>query len=339
MFFAVSIPGEKKEAMTATRQNTLKPFFKRPWAAWALSVLVCWAWPVLHAAAEVKPSFLYKLSDFDGPVAFKSARIEVDNQRDEIYVADTRQGEIRIFNANGMEVYRFGDDGNFGSLIDIAVTEKGEILVIGRKGNQPVIIRCDFKGRPQNTLSLRNLPPEYAAILPNQMVYADGRLYLLDSIRLQLVVTDTEGLFRKAYDFARLIGIDEKKRANTEIGGFSVDPYGNILFTIPVMFSAFRLSPEGDIQSFGTPGSAPGRFGVVGGIAADAQGYCYVADRLKSVVLIFDAQFNFQTEFGYRGRQPHNLISPGDIELGAEGRLYISQMGNRGVSVFKITHP
>ncbi len=339
MFFAVFIHKEKREAMTAAAKSTSKPFFKRLWAAWALSVLVCWAWPVLHAAAEVKPSFLFKLSDFDGPVAFKSAQIEVDKQREEIYVADTRQGEIRIFNSNGMEVYRFGDDGSFGSMIDIAVTKKGEILVLGRKGNQAAIIRCDFKGRPLNTLSLKNLPSEYAAILPDQMMYWDGQLYLLDTIRLLLVVTDTDGFFRKAYDIAQLIGIDEKKRANTEIGGFSVDPYGNILFTIPVMFSAFKLSPAGEIQSFGSPGSAPGRFGIVGGIVADAQGYTYVADRLKSVVLIFDGQFNFQTEFGYRGRKPHNLISPGDLKLDSEGRLYIAQMGNRGVSVFKITHP
>jgi len=304
-----------------------------------VALSVAWAWPVAQAIAEVHPSFLYKLSDFDGPVAFKSAQIEVDNQRKEIYVADTRQAEIRIFNTNGMEVYRFGDDGSIGSLIDIAISKKGEIFVLGQKNNQLTLTRCDFKGRPLNTLSLKQLPTEYAAILPNRFTIWNDQLYLLDAIALKLVVTDTDGLFRKGYDIARLIGIDEKKRANTEIGGFSVDPHGNVLFTIPVMFSAFKLSPEGVILSFGTPGSAPGRFGVVGGIVADAQGYTYVADRLKSVVLIFDRNFNFQTEFGYRGRQPHNLISPGDIELDAEGRLYISQMGNRGVSVFKITHP
>jgi hypothetical protein len=325
--------------MISTRAIPSKPFSKHLQVTLAVALLLGWAWLTAQAAAEVQPSFLYKLSDFDGPIAFKSAQIEVDKRRKEIYVADTRQGEIRIFNTNGMEVYRFGDDGSIGSLIDIAVSEKGDIFVLGQKSNQPTLTRCDFKGRPLNTLSLAQCPTEYAAILPNQFTIWNEQLYLLDAIALKLVVTDTDGLFRKGYDIARLIGIDEKKRANTEIGGFSVDPHGNMLFTIPVMFSAFKLSPEGVILSFGTPGSAPGRFGVVGGIVADAQGYTYVADRLKSVVLIFDRNFKFQTEFGYRGRQPHNLISPGDIELDTEGRLYVSQMGNRGVSVFKITHP
>ena len=78
---------------------------------------------------------------------------------------------------------------------------------------------------------------------------------------------------------------------------------------------------------------------LTGAIVADAQGYYYIADRLKSVVLIFNPQLKFQTEFGYRGRQPHNLISPGELGLDTKGRLYIAQLGYRGVSVFKITHP
>jgi hypothetical protein len=325
--------------MISTQRMPFKPIFKHLRVTLAAALLVGCAWPIAQAATEVQPSFLYKLSDFDGPIAFKSAQIEVDNLRNEIYVADTRQGDIRIFNANGMEVYRFGDDGSIGSLIDIAISRQGEILVLGQKSNQATLTRFDFKGRALSNVNFNSLPSEYAAFLPNQLTIWNDQLYLLDTIKLKLVVADMDGHFLKGFDIGRLIGIDEKKRANTEIGGFSVDPHGNILFTIPVMFSAFRLSPEGEILSFGSPGSAPGRFGVVGGIVADAQGYTYVADRLKSVVLIFDRNFNFQTEFGYRGRKPHNLISPGDIELDAGGRLYVSQMGNRGVSVFKITHP
>jgi hypothetical protein len=63
-----------------------------------------------------------------------------------------------------------------------------------------------------------------------------------------------------------------------------------------------------------------------------------VSDRLKSAVLIFDKNFKFVKEFGYRGRKPHNLISPRDLSLDAKGRLYVSQLSSRGVSVFKITY-
>ena len=43
-----------------------------------------------------------------------------------------------------------------------------------------------------------------------------------------------------------------------------------------------------------------------------------------------------QTEFGYRGSKPHNLIGPRYLGLDTKGRLYVSQLRNRGISVFKI---
>lgn len=325
--------------MTIAPKLPHKSMLNRMQGIMVLAVLLCWVLPTSWATAEVHPSFLYKLSDFDGPIPFKSARIFVDNQRNETYIADTRLAEIRIFNSRGMEVYRFGDDGSLNNMLDMVVSKKGEILVLARQADQPVILRCDFRGRLLETLNLKNLPPAYLAIRPSKMAYWNDQLYLLDAIALKVVVTSTDGLFQKGYDIAQLIALDDKKRKETEIVGFSVDPHGNILFTIPVMFAAFRLSPDGEILSFGHPGSAPGRFGVVVAIVADAQGYYYIADRLKSVVLIFNPQLKFQTEFGYRGRQPHNLISPGELGLDTKGRLYIAQLGYRGVSVFKITHP
>ncbi len=325
--------------MKASKKKSLLASRKRLWVGLALA-LVCF-WPLCGspAMAEVHSSYLYKLSSFDGPVTFKTAHIDVDDIRKEIYVADSRQGEVRIFNTKGMEVYRFGDDGQLGSIIDIAVDSNGNILVLGRKANRAVIVQCDFKGRARKTLQLQGVPREFETMLPNRMAYRDGQLYLLDTNALRLVVTDVAGHFRKGYDLASVIGLEAKKRRDVSVGGFSIDPHGNILFTIPVMFTVFRLSPEGNLLSFGTPGSAPGRFGVVGGIVADGQGYYYVADRLKSVILIFDPQLKFQTEFGYRGFKPHNLISPSELDLDDQGRLYVTQLGNRGVSVFKITHP
>ena len=88
---------------------------------------------------------------------------------------------------------------------------------------------------------------------------------------------------------------------------------------------------------FGSPGSAPGKFGVVAGITTDKFGNVFVSDRLRSVVMIFDSKFNFQTEFGYRGTQPDSLIVPDDIVVDDEkGLLYVAQAANRGVSVFKL---
>ncbi len=102
------------------------------------------------------------------------------------------------------------------------------------------------------------------------------------------------------------------------------------------MFRVFKSAPDGTVTSFGRSGSAPGRFGIVSGITSDSRGNLLITDKLRCVVMAFDKDFNFITEFGYRGLGPDNLIVPDDIAVDARGRVYVSQMRLRGVSVFAL---
>ncbi len=118
--------------------------------------------------------------------------------------------------------------------------------------------------------------------------------------------------------------------------GFTADEAGNIFFTIPTLFQVYKFSADGHLTSFGRPGSAAGRFGVIAGVATDAEGNLFVTDKLKCVVMMFDKDFNFVTEFGYRGTRPENLIVPDDIAVDGKDRLYVSQGRRRGISVFAL---
>jgi len=290
------------------------------------------------AMAEVDATFLYFLSSFDGPVPFYWANITVDESQKEIYVVDSRERDVTIFNSEGMEVYRFGDDGSLGTVIDVAVKQDGNILVLSRGDTTSSLILCNFRGDPIAKLDLKNFPPDFSEFAPDRIVNQGALLYLLDSRSLKIAITDLNGLFQKGYDIVSLLGlvVNDKGRS-TEIAGFSVDRQGNILFTIPVIFKAYQLFPDGSITSFGRPGSAPGRFNLIGGIVAD-DSYYYVADRLKSAVIIFDKDFQFQSEFGFRGVRPWNLIAPKNLAMDGKGKLYVSQLGNRGISVFEISY-
>jgi streptogramin lyase len=77
----------------------------------------------------------------------------------------------------------------------------------------------------------------------------------------------------------------------------------------------------------------------VAGIASDSRGNLFVADKLKSAIMVFDKEFNFLTEFGYRGLKPGNLIVPDDVAIDRRDRVYVSQARKRGVSVFAIAIP
>ena len=306
-------------------------------ASFLLSAIWAGAGPA-DVQAEVQTSFLYRLSNFSGPVPSNWATISIDEERDEIYVTDSQAGIVRIYNDRGMEVYRFGDDWSLGMVLAAAVRNDGNILVLTRKDSRPSIVICNFRGESLAELALQGLPSDFSGFSPSDMFYRNGRIYLLDNDSLRLAVTDSNGFFLTGYDLGALLEIEEQKRNVTQIGGFSVDSTGNIFFTVPVLFSAFKLSTDGKLANFGKPGSAPGRFNIAGGIVTDERGYIYVADRLKSAILIFDQNFKFLHEFGYRGRKPDNLIAPNDLDMDAQGRLYVSQLASIGVSVFKIIY-
>ena len=290
-----------------------------------------------YVMAGVETSFLYHLSNFGGPITYNWPNISVDSARKEIYVVDTHEREITIFNDEGMEIYRFGDEGNLGRPVAVSLDRDGNILVLAKNGSSAAIIKCNFRGEPIGQIELKNFPPDYFGFSPSRMVYRQGLLYLLDSRLLKIAVVDANGVFQNGYDLITLAEIEENKRDSIDVDGFSVDPKGNMLFTIPVKFAAYVLSPDGNIIWFGRPGGAPGKFNNIGGIVADDRGYYYVADKLKSAILVFDQDFNFQLEFGYRGVRPENLNGPRSLALDTQGRLYVSQL-DKGVSVFQITY-
>lgn len=293
------------------------------------------------ASAGIKADYLYTLSNFSGKIPYSDVRLRVDRDRDEIYAVD--RGVVRIFNETGMEVFWFGDDAALGSIYDLALDEKGDISLLSYDFSRPAegpkfwITRCNYRGDAKGTISVTGLPKEYAQFWPNALYYRNGEFFLVGTNGMKAIVTDKNGGFRRGYDFAAILEIPEKDRPDTEISGFSLDRNGNMLFTVTVLFKAFIVSPDGKVAgSFGKSGSAPGMFGIVAGITADDHGNYLVVERLRSVVMVFDKEFRFINEFGYRGDKPGNLIRPNEVAVGNSGKLYVTQSRKRGVSVFSV---
>jgi hypothetical protein len=293
------------------------------------------------ASAGVKADYLYTLSNFSGKVPYSDVRLRVDRDRDEIYAVD--RGVVRVFNETGMEVYWFGDDAALGAIYDLALDEKGDISLLSYDFSRPAegpkfwITRCNYRGDAKGTISITGLPKEYALFGPNALFYRNGEFFLVSTNHMKCVVTDKNGAFRRGYDFAAILDIPEKDRQDHEITGFSLDRNGNMLFTVTVLFKAFVVPPDGKVTgTFGIAGSAPGKFGIVGGIAADDHGNYLVVERLRSVVMVFDKEFRFLHEFGYRGDKPGNLIRPSELAVGNSGKLYVTQSRKRGVAVFSV---
>jgi hypothetical protein len=287
------------------------------------------------ALAQVRASYLYSLSNFSGRLAYDWVRLYVDRERDETYVL--AENQVRIFSATGMEVFSFGDDLDIGLLIDVTVDPGGDIILLSYKDSQTLVTRCNFRGVPLGRFEITNLP-EGTRFNPNRVFFRNGRFYFASLTAGNVITTDGDGKFRERIDFLPMVSAEEKQKDGAEMTGFTVDQEGNIFFTIPVFFKVYKYSPDGKMVAFGRPGSAAGKFGVLGGIATDSRGNLLVADRLKCVIMAFDKDFTFLGEFGYRGTRPQNLIIPDDLAVAGRDRLYVSQARRRGVSVFALAH-
>ena len=275
-----------------------------------------------RSADAVQSSFLYAIDDGAGRRSTGWAALTWEPKNSELFLV--ANGVVDIFNDNGLATYSFGDDAQVGSPVAVAALEDGDLIVIASREMTTVLVRCNFRGEPQAKIELHGLPSEFARFSPNAIGIAAGKLYLADKNAMTVVVAEPDGAVVKTYEVAKLIGLGPKDPAEAMMRGFNVDRDGNLLFTVASVFSAYVLSPEGKVRAFGQKGSTPGKFNIVSGIAADEEGRLFITDSLRAVVMVFDASFQFLGEFGYRGPDPENLVSPFNLAVG-NGRVYVTQ--------------
>lgn len=281
-------------------------------------------------------AYLYDLSTATGVAHSTWAGVTYDRRNDEAYVV--YDGLVRIFNKSGMEIYRFGRDEDVGIVMRVAVLDSGDLIVLSSIDGQHVFLHCDFRGRRLDKFEIKGLPPSFhMPFRPDEVVAEAGNVYLAETGLGRVVVTDATGVYRNSYVVSDLI---PRKNAKEDLsfGSFSVDPAGNLLFTMPLAFGAAVVSPEGVLRTFGVKGSAPGKFNIAGKLVGDERGDYFVTDKLRSVVMVFDKDLQFIGEFGYRGDEHGNLVAPFDIAAG-NGKVIVSQAGNRGVTVFRLFRP
>lgn len=297
-----------------------------------------------RGGATLQASFQYLLSDFSGPVPSQWARLDFDPRQRELYTLSQGTNEVRIYNRQGMEVFAFGGDGEILAALDIASGDNGEIYILSRIPRRNTLQVFNFRGEPQGVIAIRDLPEPYRNFTADHLEYQDGLFYLIDAGQLQIVVVQADGTFRAGHDLATVFerladeqDPEKKKSLVHEITGFGVGADGSIYVTAATLFSAFRINPDGSLDSFGASGSGPGKFGVVAGICTDSRGNIFIADRLRSVVMVFSPQLVFQGEFGYRGDRPEDLIVPDELAVDpADQRIFVAQAANKGVGVYAV---
>lgn len=292
---------------------------------------------VAHPSASLAftASYLYPLATPTGSIKTSGATLVPDPFHNEVYVV--ADGLVHVFNTSGMEIYVWPQDEELGSVTSVAPLEDGDIVALRRMAGRSFLVRCSYRGNIVAELPVDGLQAETdAGFDPSNILYGKGKLYVVDlwSKRKILVVDLAAGKVTSTIDLAAKFGLEDKA-SDYGIDAVSMDGRGNLYFAVAALFKVFVMTPDGGVTSFGRSGSAPGKFGIVKGVTTDDAGRIYVADILKSAVIVFEPNFKYIGEFGYRGQHPGSLLSPRDLVF-SDGKLYVSQQARRGVAVYQI---
>jgi hypothetical protein len=304
------------------------------------AIAVAWATaafgaPVAGAAPRKPTRFLHSLTSMTGPLTTSGASVAFDPRSKELLVV--AEGLVHVFNPSGVLVHRFGQDDDLRRIRAVTALDaaSGDYAVLADGESGPELVRCDYRGTRLGAIALENVPAEVGPFAPDSVAFVGGRLYLGDESHRRVVVIDVTGRYERWFDLERAIGTGtEKGYVEPSVRGLQVDPRGNILFVVPPLFRAFVVAPDGSVRSFGTKGDTPGRFNVVVAITSDDLGRIYVVDVLRCAISVWDPELRFVEQFGFRGFGPGGLVTPGSIVAG-DGKVFVSQGRDRGVSVFQ----
>jgi DNA-binding beta-propeller fold protein YncE len=239
--------------------------------------------------------------------------------------------------------------------------DNGQIHVVDTRGSGYAVFDLPNKDYRFNIGSGPSSMPKPI----NIEIDADGRKYIADTVRNQVVVFDEEDRFLQAFgrrgqfrptdvlvDGDKLFVVDIQehrvvvldKDSGEELGSFgstgsneerlfqptniALGPNGHLYISDTGNFRVLEVTQEGEIvKSYGAGvGRSPGNFARPKGVAVDREGRVYVVDAAYERVQVFDADGRLLMFFGEPGgTHISGLDLPTDIDIDYASVPYFQQ--------------
>lgn len=251
-----------------------------------------------------------------------------DNQ---VFISDTANHRVLVFDYNGHYIRKFGDSGKEqGKLrypygIEIV---GGEIFVADAGHNKVLVFGLDGK--------FRRYFADNALAKPVDIVYAHNKFYVADAGRHQVVVLDQKGHEVAAIGKYGKQGAGEFYYPN----GLALTPDGRILVadTNNSRLQVFDLSGKFLEMWTGDMSKHEAYFAAPADIAVDRKGNIYVADPLCQRVSILDPKgklINAAQQVG-PPEEGDALSLPTGVFIDGRQRLYVAEYGKSRLTIYDL---
>ena len=296
----------------------------------------------LHGSADVVPEdedaglrqLLTGVKPASGDFLNKPHGVSIFRGR--VFVSDSAQRHVAVFDIPGRRFYRIGEDGP-GRLVmpmGLDVDRAGNLYVADITARQVVVFDKDGK-------FLRRIGGEQWLVRPASVTVdpQGDRMYVVD-------VGGVKSEIHRIRVFNPINGthLFDFGSRGTGPGEFNF-PYdlavgkaGNLFVVDSANFRIQIFDRDGKyLRSFGELGRRMDNFARPRGICTDADGNVYVVDAAHGNFKIFDAEGRLLMFIGDPSEQdkPASFPLPSDVNVDEDGRVYVVDQWHRKVDVFR----
>jgi DNA-binding beta-propeller fold protein YncE len=248
----------------------------------------------------------------------------LDPKSGEVFVADTKNGLIGIFTAEGAPLFAFGSE-ELREPTRVAADPGGRIYVLDNDRTKIKVF--SYRGQYLGPLELPGVgeKPSFGALTFD----ADGNLYVGENETCRVLVYSPDRKLK-----LRLGECGVGPGQFQAITGIAADKE-RIAVTDAQVVSVQLFDRRGDfVKGWGAHDMGIQNFSLPQSVAFASQGRIAVIDTLRHELKFFDREGNFLDRFGGLGSRIGQLAFPSGVAADASGRIIVVEKGNSRVQVF-----
>jgi DNA-binding beta-propeller fold protein YncE len=274
---------------------------------------------------EYTPLFMFNQHLYYG--TFNRPRgVAIDREHGEVWVADSGNGLIGIYQPNGAEIFSFGSRQYLRDPARIAIAPKGSVVIV--EGDRTHVRLFSYRGEYKGDLKLPGIGDK--PIIGALAYDGDGQLFVAENRSSQIFVYRPDGTLKMQFGSR---GTDDGQFRS--VCGIAVDASGTIYVADAQALAVQIFDSQGNfLRGWGRHEMGAENFSLPSAIAVDSKGHVIVTDELRHQVKIFNSEGKFLGQFGGLGDQPGELAFPSDVAVDGQDRIYVVERQTARIQVF-----
>jgi hypothetical protein len=248
--------------------------------------------------------------------------VYVDPRSQELYIADSGNSRIVIFDQSGHFNFAFADRRHLSAPVQIAVDSLGQIYVLSESRNEGLSV-FDYDGTYLRNLALTDNSGQPLSI-ESFLLDDQDRVIVASCFPPRISVFAADG--KPLFGFPLQDDSGDSSITKQALLGHMACFDNMLVIPMPMIAQIACYSLDGTfIRNVGMAGGAPGTLSFPVAAVSDGQGGMMVLDKMRHTVLQYRGDGEFVREFGGLGVSPGWLYMPQAMAVNKDGVFFIAQ--------------